>query len=148
MLPIGQSISTGQRNALGSVCGAMKLKLDKYVSILAQNEAFTIGSLLDPSMKLRIIDPGSKNGILSTIRTIMESYSLTRDLSDVSVEISTPSMRHEFLRAEMEALLDPCELPQRVGPMEELDLYATAPPVLSTEVLHWWKTTGIYYIII
>ena len=144
MLPIGQSISTGQRNALDSVCGAMKVKLDKYVSILTQNEAFTIGSLLDPSNKLRLIDPGSKNGILSTVRTIMESYSLTRDLPDVSVEISTTSMRHEFLRAEMEALLDPSELPQRVGPMEELDLYATAPPVLGTEVLHWWKTTGIY----
>ena len=55
----------------------------------------------------------------------MESYSLTRDLPNVSVEISTASMRHEFLRAEMEALLDPSELPQRVGPMEELDLYAT-----------------------
>ena len=99
----------------------MKVKLDKYVSILAQNEAFTISSLLDPSIKLRLINPGSKNGILSTIRTIMESYSLTWDLPDVSVEISTASMRHEFLRAEMEALLDPSELPQRVGPMEELD---------------------------
>ena len=64
------------------------------MSILAQNEAFTIGSLLDPSMKLCLIDPGSKNGILSTVRTIMESYSLTRDLPDVSVEISTASMRH------------------------------------------------------
>ena len=131
MLSIGQSISTGQRNALASVCGAMKVKLDKYVSILAQNEAFTIGSLLDLSMKLRLIDHGSKNGIFSTIRTIMESYSLTRDLPDVSIEISTASMRHEFLRAEMEALLDPSELSQRVGPMEELDLYATAPPVLG-----------------
>ena len=71
MLQVGQSISTGQRNALASVCGAMKVKLDKYVSILAQNEAFTIGSLLDPSMKLHLIDFGSKNGILSTVRTIM-----------------------------------------------------------------------------
>ena len=78
----------------------------------------------------------------------MESYSLIRDLRDVSVEISTTSMRHEFLRAEMEALLDPSELPRRVGPMEELDLYAMAPPVLGTEVLHWWKTTSIYLIII
>ena len=78
MLPIGQSISIGQRNALASVCGAMKVKLEKSVSILAQNEAFTIGSLLDPSMKLCLIDPGSKNGILSIVRTIMESYSLTR----------------------------------------------------------------------
>ena len=144
MLPIGQSISPRQRNALASVCGAMKVKLDKYVSILAQNEAFTIGSLLDLSMKLRLIDLSSKNVILSTVRTIMESYSLTRDLPDMSVEISTASMRHEFLRAEMEALLDPCELPQRVGLMEELDLYVTSPPVLGTEVLHWWKTTGIY----
>ena len=144
MLPIGQSISTRQRNALASVCGSMKVKLDKYVSILAQNEAFTIGSVLDTSMKLYLIDPGSKNGILSTVRTIMESYLLTRDLPDVSVEISTSSMRHEFLRAEMEALLDPSELPQRVGPMEELDLFAIAPPVLGTEVLHWWKTTCIY----
>ena len=144
MLPIGQSISTRQRNALASVCGAMKVKLDKYVSILAQNEAFTIGSLLDPSMKLRLIDPGSKNGIFSNLRTIMESYLLTRDLPDVSVEFSTTSMRHEFLRAEMEALLDPSELPQRVGPMEELDLYARAPLVLGTEVLHWWKMTCIY----
>ena len=144
MLPIGQSISTGQRNALASVCGAIKVKLDKYVSILAQNEAFTIGSLLDPSMKLCLIDLGSKNGILSTVRTIMKSYSLTRDLPDVSVEISTTSMRPEFLRVEMEALLDSSELPQRVGLMEELDLYATAPPVLSIEVLHWWKTTYIY----
>ena len=134
MLPIGQSISTGQRNALASVSGAIKVKLEKYVSILAQDEAFTIGSLLDPSMKLHLIDPGSKNGILSTVRTIMESYSVTRDLPDMSVEISVASMRHEFLRAEMEALLDPFELPQRVGPMEELDLYATAPPVLGTEV--------------
>ena len=67
MLPIGQFISTRQRNALASVCGSMKVKLDKYVSILAQNEAFTIGSLLDPSMKLYLIDPGSKNGILSTV---------------------------------------------------------------------------------
>ena len=133
MLPIGQSISTGQRNALTSVCGAMKVKLDKYVSILAQNEAFTIGSLLDLLMKLRLIDPGSNNGILSAVRTIMESYSLTRDLSNVSVEISSASMRHE-----LEALLDPSELPQRVGPMKELDLYATVPPVLGTEVLHWW----------
>ena len=144
MLPIGQSISPRQRNALASVCGAMKVKLDKYVSILAQNKAFTIGSLLDPSMKLRLIDPSSKNGILSTVRTIMESYSLTRDLPDVSVEISTTSMRHELLQAEMEALLDPCELPQRVCPIEEPDLYATTPLVLGTEVLHWWKTTGIY----
>ena len=63
----------------------------------------------------------------------MESYSLTRDLPDVFVEISVASMRHDFLRAEMEALLDASELPQRVGPMEELDLYATAPPpVLGT----------------
>ena len=146
MLPIGQSISTRQRNALASVCGFMKVKLDKYVSILTQNEAFTIGSLLDPSMKLRLIDPGSKNGILSTVRTIMESYSLTRDHQDVSIEIYVASMRHEFLRAEMEALLDLYELPQRVGPMEELDLYATAPLVLGTEVLHWW--TSIYLIII
>ena len=122
----------------------MKVKLDKYVSILAQNEAFTIGSLLDLSMKLCLIDPGSKNEILSTVLTIMESYSLTRDLPDVSVEISTAPMRHEFLRAEMEALLDPFELPQRVGPMEELDLYATTPLVLGTEELHWWKTTCIY----
>ena len=127
MLLIGQFISIGQRNTLASVCGAMQVKLDKYVSILAQNEAFTIGSLLDPSMKLRLIDPGSKNGILSTVRTIIESYSLTRDLPDVSVEIFTAPMRHEFLRAEMEALLDPSELPQRVGPMEEHDLYVTAP---------------------
>ena len=127
MLPIGKSISTGQRNSIASVCGAMKVKLEKYVSILAQNEAFTIGSLLDPSMKLRLIDCGSKNMILSTVQTIMESYSLTRDLPDVSVEISAASMSHEFLRAEMEALLDPSELPQRVGLMEELDLYATAP---------------------
>ena len=67
MLPIGQSISTGQRNALASVCGAMKLKLEKYVSILTQNEDFTIGSLLDLLMKLRLIDPGSKNEILSTV---------------------------------------------------------------------------------
>ena len=90
-------------------------------------------------MKLRLIDPGSKNGILSTARTIMESYSVTRDLPDVSVKISAASMRHEFPRAEMEALLDLSELPQRVGLMEELDLYATAPPppVLGTEVLHW-----------
>ena len=108
------------------------------MSILSQNEAFTIDSLLDPSMKLRLIDPSSKNGILSIVRTIMKSYSLTRDLLDVFVEISTTSMRHEFLRVEMEALLDPSELPQRVGPMEELDLYVTAPPpVLGTEVLHW-----------
>ena len=78
VLPIGQSISIGQRNALASVCGAMKVKLENSVSILAQNEAFTIGSLLDPSMKLCLIDPGSKNGILSIVRTIMESYSLTR----------------------------------------------------------------------
>ena len=127
MLPIGQSISPRQRNALASVCGTMKVKLDKYVSILAQNEAFTIGSLLDPSMKLRLIDPSSKNGILSTIQTIMESYSLTRDLLDVSVEISIASMRHEFLRAEMEALLDPSELSQRFGPIEELDVYVIAP---------------------
>ena len=148
MLSIGQSISTGQRNALASVCGAMKVKLKKYVSILAQNEAFTIGSLLDPSMKLRLIDPGSKNEIFSTVQTIMESYSLTRDHPDVSVEISVASMTHEFLREEMEALLDPSELPQRFGPMEELDLYATSPPVLGTEVLHWWKTTCIYLIII
>ena len=62
-------------------------------------------------MKLRLIDPGSKNEILSTVRTIMESYSLTRDLLDVSVEISAASMRHEFLRAEMEAFLDPSKLP-------------------------------------
>ena len=143
-LPIGQSISTGQRKALASVCGAMKAKLDKYVSVHAQNEAFTISSLLDPSMKLRLIDPGSKNEIFSTVRTIIESYSLTRDLPNVSAEISTTSMRHEFLRAEMEALLDPSELPQRVGLMEELDLYATTAPVLGTEVLHWWKTTCIY----
>ena len=67
MLPIGQSISPKQRNALASVYGAMKVKLDKYVSIVAQNEAFTIGSILDPSMKLRLIDPSSKNGILSTV---------------------------------------------------------------------------------
>ena len=73
MLSIGQSISTKQRNALASVCGAMKAKLDKYVSILAQNEAFTISSLLDLSMKLRLIDHGSKNEILSTVQTIMES---------------------------------------------------------------------------
>ena len=68
MLPIGQSISTGQRNALASVCGAMKVKLKKYVSILTQNEAFTIGPLLDLSMKLRLIDPGSKNyhGVIFT----------------------------------------------------------------------------------
>ena len=127
-LPIRQSISNGQRNALASVCSAMKVKLEKYVSILAQNEAFTIGSLLDPLMKLRLIDPGSKNEIFSTVQTIMESYSLTRDLPVVSVEISAAFMRHEFLQAEMEALLDPSELPQRVGPMEELHLYATAPP--------------------
>ena len=95
-------------------------------------------------MKLCLIDLGSKNGILPTIRTIMKSYSLTRDLPDVSVKISTTSMRHEFLRVEMEALLDSSELPQRVGLMEELDLYATAPPVLGIEVLHWWKTTYIY----
>ena len=106
----------------------MKVNLEKYVSILAQKKAFTIGSLLDPSMKLCLIDPGSKNEILSIVRTIMESYSLTRDLPDVSVEISATSMRHEFLQAGMEALLDPYELPQRVRPMEELDLYATAPP--------------------
>ena len=122
----------------------MKVKLEKYVSIFAQNESFTIGSLLDPSMKLRIIDPGSKNGIMSTVQTIMETYSLTRDLRDVSVEIYVASMRHEFLQAEMEALLDTSELRQIVGLMEELDLYATAPPVLGTEVLHWWKTTCIY----
>ena len=97
MLPIGQSISTWQRNALASVCGAMKVKLEKYVSILAQNDAFTIGSLLDPSMKLRLIDPGSKNEIFSTEQTIMVSYSLTRDLPVVSVEISATSIRHEFL---------------------------------------------------
>ena len=132
MLLIGQSISTGQSNTLASVCGAMKVKLEKYVSILAQNKAFTIASLLDPSMKLCLIDPGSKNGVLSNVRTIMESYSLTGDLWDVSVEMSAASMRHEFLRAEMEALLDLYELPQRVGPMEELDLYVTAPPVLGT----------------
>ena len=83
-------------------------------------------------MKLRLIDRGSKNGILSTARTIMESYSLTRDLRDMSIEIYVASMRHEFLRVEMEALLDPSELPQRVGLMEELDLYATAPIVLGT----------------
>ena len=136
MLPIGQSISTGQRNTLASVCGSMKVKLENYVSILAQNEAFTISSLLDPSMNLRLINPGSKNGILSTVRTIMKSYSLTRDLRDVSIEISAASKRHEFLRAEMEALLDVSELPQRVGLMEELDLYATTPLVLDTEVLH------------
>ena len=105
----------------------MKVKLEKYVSIFAQNESFTIGSLLDLSMKLRIIDPGSKNGIMSTVQTIMETYSLTRDLQDVSIEISVASMRHEFLQAEMEALLYPSELPQIVGLMEELDLYATAP---------------------
>ena len=127
MLPIGQSISTRQRNVLASVCGAMKVKLEKYVSILAQNETFIIGSLLDPSMKLCLIDLGLKNKIFSTIRTIMESYLLTRDLPDVSVEISVASMRHEFLRAEMEALLDSSELPQRVGPMEQLDLYAISP---------------------
>ena len=148
MLPIGQSISTRQRNALASVFGAMKAKLEKYVSILAQNEAFTIGSLLDPSMKLRLIDPSSKNEIFSTVRTIMESYSLTKDLRDVSIEIFVVSMRHEFLRGEMEAFLDLSEQPQRVGPMEELDLYATAPPVQGTEVLHWWKMTCIYLIII
>ena len=151
MLLIRHSIFTRQRNALASVCGAMKVKLEKYVSILAHNEAFTISSLLDSSMKLRLIDLGSKNGILSTVRTIMESYSLTRDLQDVSVEISDASMRHEFLRAEMKALLDPFELPQRVGLMEELDLYATTPPppsVLGIEVLHWWKTKSIHLIII
>ena len=134
MLLIGQSISTGQRNALASVCGAMKVKLEKYVSILGQNEAFTIGYLLDPLMKLRLIDPISKNKIFSIVRTIMESYSLTRDLQDASVETSVASMRHEFLQAEMEVLLDLSELSQRVGPMEELDLYATTPPVLGTEV--------------
>ena len=53
-------------------------------------------------------------------------------------------MRHEFLREEMEALLDPSELPQRVGPMEDLDLYVIAPSILGTEVLRWWKTTCIY----
>ena len=78
----------------------------------------------------------------------MEAYSLTRDLRDVSVEISNASMRHLFLQAEMEAFLDLFELPQRVGLMEELDLYGTAPPVLGIEVLHWWKTTCIYLIII
>ena len=83
------------------------------MSILAQKEAFTIGPLFDPSMKLRLIDPGSKNGIMSTVLTIMESYSLTRDLQDVSIEISDVSLRHEFLRAKMEALLDPSKLPQR-----------------------------------
>ena len=57
----------------------------------------------------------------------MESYSLIKDLRDVSVVISAASMRHELLQAEMEALLDLFELPQRVGPMEELDLYAMAP---------------------
>ena len=128
MLPIRQSISARQRNALASVCGSMKMKLEKSVLTLSQNEAFTISSLLDMSMKLRLIDPRSKNRILSTVRTIMESYSLTRDLRDVSDEIFPASMRHEFLRAEMEALLDPSELPQRVGPMEELDLYEMPPP--------------------
>ena len=34
VLPIGQSISTGQRNALASVCGAMKVKLDKMCQYL------------------------------------------------------------------------------------------------------------------
>ena len=48
----------------------------------------------------------------------------------------------------MEALLDLSELPQRVGRMEELDLYAMAPLVLGTKVLHWWKTTSVYLIII
>ena len=66
----------------------------------------------------------------------------------MSVGIYVASMRHEFLRAKMEALLDPSELPQRVGLMEELDLYVIAPLVLGTEVLHWWKTTSIYLIII
>ena len=46
MLPIGQSISTGQRNALASVCGAMKVKLDKYVSILAQTRLLLSGLYL------------------------------------------------------------------------------------------------------
>ena len=92
VLPIGHYTSTGQRNALASVCGAMKLKLEKYVLILAQNEAFTISSLLDPPVKLRLIDLNSKNRILSAVRSIMESYSLTKDLQDVSVEISDASI--------------------------------------------------------
>ena len=94
-------------------------------------------------MKLRLIDPQVKNIVLSTVRTIMESYSLSRNLGDQPTHHSTPSMRHDFLRMELEELLDPSELPQRVNPMEELDVYATAPPAFGAEVLHWWRTTGI-----
>ncbi|XP_078447636.1 uncharacterized protein LOC144716402 [Wolffia australiana] len=43
---------------------------------------------------------------------------------------------------ELQELLDLSELPQKVDLIEELDVYATAPPAFSTEVLHWWKTTG------
>ena len=98
MIPIGQSISTGQRNALASVCGTMKVKLDKYVSMLAQNEAFTIGSLLDPSMKLRLVDHGSRNRILSNVRTIMcwdmRLEKLSKSLSKIMIAVEGVESKH------------------------------------------------------
>ncbi|XP_078433662.1 uncharacterized protein LOC144704952 [Wolffia australiana] len=42
---------------------------------------------------------------------------------------------------ELEEILDPSKLPQRVDPIAELDVYTMPPPAFGMVVLHWWKPT-------
>ncbi|XP_078442919.1 uncharacterized protein LOC144712496 [Wolffia australiana] len=141
-LLVEHTMSAKQRNALSNVCSAMRAKIEKYVSLQTRNEAFTIASLLDPSMKLCLIDPRAKNDVLSTVRNIMQSHSASRNVGSRSTERFDLSTMSDFIQMELQELLDPSEILQRVDPIEELDVYVTAPPAFGTEVLHWWKMTG------
>ena len=60
--------SVRQRLSIYNACDAMNMKLKKYESILCHNLAFGIAALLDPSMKMRLLDNDFQDKVISHAR--------------------------------------------------------------------------------
>ncbi|XP_078443070.1 uncharacterized protein LOC144712683 [Wolffia australiana] len=145
ILRVNKVMSTEQRTSVYKACEAMKSKMSKYASALTHNTAFTIAALVDPSMKLHLLDRDQRDDTVMYVQRLLESPDITDNInairSDSSAYFRPEWTSSAFFSEALDELLPSNGQTPAISPGHEREVYMSSPPLKGTKPLHWWKVT-------
>ena len=139
-----------ERTSIYLTCIEMKSKLTEYRDAVRRSRAFAVATLLDPSSKLRDLDPRCHEEILSYIRSLLvdvgnngeDANEITSKSAAGGSSSTGLSSTNYFSRLLASRHPPRDQRPQKL-PCEELDRYLTAPcSVDNEEPSAWWRREG------